>query len=258
MIDKDAIKSLISAMLEVVVEQKRTAQEISKLVERIDILSSLVANSQKSKVNSVLAKENWPQTVFSLIVLVVMALILIFKGGCSADLPELWITDMDGGMEIDSDSEAFDSDSEAFDSDSEAFDSDSEAFDSDTDSEDIDSDTGGPCPWNCIPIADDSNLTCDTGWTGDTDNPPESVRNWNYTCPDGMWCCQPWPSEIGLTEHCPEQCAKNCNPDFFDDRYDLACFNATIHCCTKKNGGNHEERSDRSKNNQRGIFLDGF
>lgn len=249
--DSDAIRNLIQAVLEMIIEQKKQTSEITKLIERIDILSTIVVNSQKQKsIGGILNKENWPQTVFSLIVLALIVLVLIFKGGCTPENPKYFYIDeeIDAGNDFDSghiDSEIGTDDSESVFDDSETGTDDSN-FDSDT--FDIVDDTDTNCPWDCLKVAKKAERTCDPDW--DTDfGGPSYVRNWNYQCPLNHWCCQPWPDPNGLTKKC-DHCGRNCMIPS-DIRLDLACDYPFTMCC---DGGNNEF-SKRNTGFKGNVFL---
>lgn len=249
--DSELLRNLINALLEVVVGQKNQTDKLSELIKRIDILSSLVVNSQKPKPGGgILNRENWPQTVFGLIVFIIAALVLIFKGGCSPENPKFFYIDdeqIDGGKILDSD--FLDTESDSVDSESEFFDSESDSVEWETDTSDIFDDTDTTCPWDCKPIADSAEKTCDSDW--DTDfGGPSYVRNWNYKCPINHWCCQPWPNSDGLTEKC-DHCGRNCmTPD--DVRLDLACDYPMTMCCD----GGDNDFAKRNTSHERNIFLD--
>jgi hypothetical protein len=145
-------------------------------------------------------------------------------------------TDSDGDTDSDADTDSDgDSDSDA-DTDSDG-DSDSDT-DTDSDSDtDSDADTGtdsetDSCPWMCR--KDIGYASCDE--TIDPNQTPRWVRNYNYTCPSDLLCCQPYDGEIGLTEDCNNldfetQCSEQQCPDTQNlDRY---CHGATEACCPK-------------------------
>jgi hypothetical protein len=78
----DRVRGLTNAVLEIVEVQKATNEDLKNLCNRIDVLTSLLVNGQKknSPTNSILpSKENWPTTVFGLIVLALVVMALILK-----------------------------------------------------------------------------------------------------------------------------------------------------------------------------------
>lgn len=255
-------QNLIQALFEMAIEQRKTTQALSDLVQRIDVLSTLLINGQKKSNGGILNRENWPQTVFSLVVLVVLALILIFKGGCSAQPDYFYLFDSDSDpLDSDSDSDPLDSDSDSDPLDS---DNDSDSLDSDNDSDPLDSDlldTDISCPWICTSIKKSDPLqTCDPDW--DHESEPISIRNYNYRCSDDELCCQPWPDESGgIESECPDRCQMNCvQNDKIDNNY--GCFHPFTKCCIggkNAKGIKDIEKSmvlgdmDRSKN----VFSDG-
>ncbi len=82
------------------------------------------------------------------------------------------------------------------------------------------------CPWECEIYTD--RYTC-----SETLNPPDAVRNYDYSCEEqDEVCCQPLDDPDGLEELCPGEmaCKQSCGT-FEEQRTDYYCNRADLLCC---------------------------
>lgn len=205
------------------------------LCSRIDFLASIVVN--QSKRNTVqFSKREVGGTAIGLVVLALVVLAIVLSTSGCGDNPRAFFDIMDASV-IDA-SDEFDTGDTAdtnFDIDSDS------AIDVDTNTDidiDTDSDTDteiNKCPWECVEKIHPEAYTC---YWFDASNPVDSVANFNFYCPEGYVCCQPWPPgpddlEIPnvLTKECASRqlsCLVKFNPEIVF--YDLACPRADERC----------------------------
>lgn len=250
------IETLANAVFEMASSNASLSKDIQDLIARIDILTGVVVNAQKSRSNTntifPITKDNFPNAVVMMIVLALVVLAISLKG--CGNQPTFEIADYsseDSSDDIDTETASIDSDSESID------DTETQALDTDSETE-----TGtAACPWDCNKLTTPNWMTCADFEISDG-GVPDSVHNYNHECGENEWCCQPWPPDDtdagAITELCEDDPLSRCGLTCADtETIDTtkACYHAATTCC-RRNGRETDERTEYSPRNDGAILLD--